>query len=33
VVTQAKSQVKIEKFNLDGSPMKATDSAVPPPSK
>jgi peptidyl-prolyl cis-trans isomerase C len=32
-VTQARAEVKVEKFNLDGSPMRATDSAEPPPAK
>jgi len=32
-VVRARAQVKVEKFNLDGSPMRATDDAVPPPSK
>ena len=31
-VAQARSQVKIEMFNMDGSPAKATDSAEPPPA-
>jgi peptidyl-prolyl cis-trans isomerase C len=32
-VAQARAQVKVEKFNLDGSPVRATDNAEPPPSK
>ncbi len=32
-VTQARSEVKVEKFNLDGSPARATDNAEPPPAK
>ncbi len=30
-VAQARAQVQVEKFNLDGSPIRATDSAEPPP--
>jgi peptidyl-prolyl cis-trans isomerase C len=30
-VAQARSQVTVETFNADGSPVKATDTAVPPP--
>lgn len=33
VSAQARAQVKIETFNPDGSPTRATDSAEPPPSK
>jgi peptidyl-prolyl cis-trans isomerase C len=32
-VAHARSQVKVETFNLDGSPVRATDNAEPPPSK
>jgi peptidyl-prolyl cis-trans isomerase C len=32
-VAKAKAAVTIEKFNLDGSPVRATDTAEPPPSK
>jgi peptidyl-prolyl cis-trans isomerase C len=32
-VTKAKGGLKIETFNMDGSPVKATDTAVPPPAK
>jgi peptidyl-prolyl cis-trans isomerase C len=31
-VAQARADVSVEKFNLDGSPVRATDSAVPPPA-
>jgi peptidyl-prolyl cis-trans isomerase C len=31
-LTKARADVTIERFNLDGSPMKATDQAVPPPA-
>jgi peptidyl-prolyl cis-trans isomerase C len=31
-VTQAKTGLKIETFNMDGSPVKATDTAEPPPA-
>jgi peptidyl-prolyl cis-trans isomerase C len=31
-VTQARSDVTVEKFNMDGSPLKATDTAEPPPA-
>ncbi len=31
-VTEARSQVTVERFNMDGSPLKATDSAEPPPA-
>jgi peptidyl-prolyl cis-trans isomerase C len=31
-VAQARSEVTVERFNMDGSPVKATDSAVPPPA-
>lgn len=30
-VAHARAQVQVEKFNLDGSPVRATDSAEPPP--
>ena len=33
VVTKARAQVTVQKFNLDGSPIRATDSAQPPSSK
>jgi len=33
VVTKARAEVTVERFNLDGSPIRATDSAEPPPSK
>jgi len=32
-VTKARAQVTVQTFNMDGSPVKATDSAEPPPSK
>jgi len=32
-LTRARASVVIEQFNLDGSPMRATDTAVPPPSR
>ena len=32
-VAHARADVKVEKFNIDGSPMKATDGAEPPPNK
>lgn len=32
-VAQARADVKVEKFNLDGSEIKATDTAEPPPPK
>ena len=32
-VTQAREGVTIKRFNMDGSPVKATDSAQPPPAK
>jgi peptidyl-prolyl cis-trans isomerase C len=32
VVAQARADVSVERFNLDGSPLRATDSAVPPPA-
>ena len=32
-VAHARAQVQVEKFNLDGSPVRATDSAEPPPAK
>jgi peptidyl-prolyl cis-trans isomerase C len=31
-VAQARGEVTVEKFNLDGSPVKATDTAEPPPA-
>ena len=31
-VASAKNAVTVERFNMDGSPLKATDSAEPPPS-
>ena len=33
VLTQAQADVTVERFNLDGTPAKATDQAVPPPAK
>ncbi|MBV9250653.1 MAG: peptidylprolyl isomerase [Acetobacteraceae bacterium] len=33
VVAQAREGVTVEKFNLDGTPMRATDTAEPPPAK
>jgi peptidyl-prolyl cis-trans isomerase C len=33
VLTQAQAGVTVERFNLDGTPAKATDQAVPPPAK
>jgi hypothetical protein len=30
-VAQARSGVTVQKFNMDGSPTKATDTAEPPP--
>ena len=32
-VAEALAQAKVERFNLDGSPARATDSAEPPPNK
>lgn len=32
-VSKARAQVTVQKFNLDGSPVRATDSAQPPSSK
>jgi peptidyl-prolyl cis-trans isomerase C len=32
-VAEARGAVTVEKFNMDGTPMKATDSAEPPPAK
>ena len=32
-VAQARAAATVEKFNLDGSPIRATDSAEPPPAK
>jgi len=32
-VAEARSEVTVEKFNMDGSPAKATDTAEPPPAK
>jgi peptidyl-prolyl cis-trans isomerase C len=31
-VAQARADVTVEKFNLDGSPIRATDTAEPPPA-
>ena len=31
-VKQARAEVSVEKFNLDGSPKRATDQAEPPPA-
>jgi peptidyl-prolyl cis-trans isomerase C len=33
VVAHARAGVQVEKFNLDGSPVRATDNAEPPPAK
>jgi peptidyl-prolyl cis-trans isomerase C len=33
VLAQAQADVTVERFNLDGSPVRATDQAVPPPAK
>jgi peptidyl-prolyl cis-trans isomerase C len=33
VIAQAKTLVKVDRFNSDGSPMKTTDGATPPPKK
>jgi peptidyl-prolyl cis-trans isomerase C len=33
VLTQAQADVTVERFNLDGTPAKATDQAVPTPAK
>jgi peptidyl-prolyl cis-trans isomerase C len=33
VLAGARGDVKVERFNLDGSPVRATDSATPPPAK
>jgi peptidyl-prolyl cis-trans isomerase C len=33
VVAKARASVAVEKFNLDGSPARATDQAEPPPSR
>ena len=33
VVAKARASVTIERFNLDGTPSRATDGAVPPPAK
>ena len=33
VVAKARASASVEKFNLDGSPVRATDTAVPPPAK
>jgi peptidyl-prolyl cis-trans isomerase C len=33
VLAQAQTDVPVERFNLDGTPAKATDQAVPPPAK
>ena len=32
-VAKARAAASVEKFNLDGSPIRATDTAVPPPTK
>jgi len=32
VLTTARADVKIERFNMDGTPVKPTDTAVPPPA-
>ncbi len=32
LLASARTQVKVERFNSDGSPMKATDAATPPPA-
>lgn len=32
VVAEARADVSVERFNLDGSPIRATDTAVPPPA-
>jgi peptidyl-prolyl cis-trans isomerase C len=32
-VAHARARVQVQKFNLDGSPVRATDSAEPPPAK
>ena len=32
VLAKARADVPVERFNLDGSPIKATDSAAPPPA-
>ena len=31
-VAKARAGVTVERFNLDGSPLRATDSAEPPPA-
>lgn len=33
VLAQAEADVTVQRFNLDGTPAKATDQAVPPPAK
>jgi peptidyl-prolyl cis-trans isomerase C len=33
VLAEAQADVPVERFNMDGSPIKATDQAVPPPPK
>jgi peptidyl-prolyl cis-trans isomerase C len=33
VLTRAQADVTVERFNLDGTPAKATDQAVPPGTK
>jgi hypothetical protein len=33
VLAKAHADVPVERFNLDGTAMKATDQAVPPPAK
>jgi hypothetical protein len=32
-LTKAQADVVVERFNMDGSPVRATDAAVPPPAK
>jgi peptidyl-prolyl cis-trans isomerase C len=32
VVAQARADASVERFNMDGSPIRATDTAVPPPA-
>jgi hypothetical protein len=33
VLAKARGDVTVERFNLDGTAVKATDTAVPPPAK
>jgi peptidyl-prolyl cis-trans isomerase C len=33
VVAKARASVAVEKFNLDGTPARATDQAQPPPAR